>query len=82
MVISSRFGRLLPLPSTVDVKHELRLMAAAKAILASGALSPQQGEAMAGEVAARNGLSVDRVRMLIDRFGSAGPGATLAATAH
>ena len=82
MVISTRFGRRLPLPSTADVKHELRLMAAADAILASGALSPQQSEAMARDLAASNGLSVDRIRMLIDRFALSGPDATRPVPAH
>ena len=48
------------------------MMAAAKAILMSGALSPRQSEAKAGAVAAGNELSVDRVRMLSDRFELAG----------
>ena len=73
MAVSTRFGRRLPLPSTADLKHELRLMAAADAIIGSEALSPQQRETMAGEVAAGHGLSIDRVRMLIDRFGLTGP---------
>ena len=71
-----RFGRRLPLPSIADIKHELRLMAAAGELRrAAAARSEGHGTAetrtggLAGDLARAHGLSVDRAQMLVDRFG-------------
>ena len=64
-----RFGRRLPLPSTAEIKHELRLMAAAAEL--RDAADPKKG-VVASELARTHGLSIDRAQMFIDRF-SLGP---------
>ena len=68
-----RFGRRLPLPSTAEIKHELRLMAAADDIRASLAedsdLSPgSRVDGIVGDLARTHNLTPARARMLVDRF--------------
>ncbi len=72
----TRFGRKLPLPSTADLKHELRLMAAAESLLTaeaedfqSNTMTSTQTAAFVGDLASKHGLSIDRAQMLVDRFG-------------
>ena len=71
-----RFARRLPLPSTADITHELRLMAAADELRRVVAARPEDhGTAetrtvgLAGDLARTHGLSVARAQMLVDRFG-------------
>ena len=73
---TTRFGRRLPLPSTAEIKHELRLMAAADELRRVVAAHPEDhGMAdtltagLAGDLARTHGLSVARAQMLVDRFG-------------
>ena len=73
---TTRFGRRLPLPSTADIKHELRLMAAADDLRRAAAARPEGdvtaetlAGGVAGDLARTHGLSVDRAQMLVDRFG-------------
>ena len=73
---TTRFGRKLPLPSTAEIKHDLRLMAAADALRGASAestaaepLTSGQSSLLIGDLAVKHGLSVDRARMLVDRFG-------------
>ena len=61
-----RFGRRVPLPSTAEIKHELRLMAAAAELRAT---ADSQRGVLASELARTHGLSIDRAQMLVDRFG-------------
>ena len=70
-----RFGRKIPMPSTIEIKHDLRLMETADAIVAATAGTPrdadteQQLSAIVGDLAAKHGLSRDRAAMLVARFG-------------
>ena len=69
-----RFGRKIPMPSTIEIKHDLRLMATADAIVATtaegrSADSDEQLAAIVGDLAAKHGLSHDRAAMLVTRFG-------------
>ena len=70
-----RFGRKIPMPSTIEIKHDLRLMAKADAIVATtagkgrSAESDEQLAAIVGDLAAEYGLSRDRAAMLVARFG-------------
>ncbi len=65
-----RFGKKIALPSTAQIKHELRLMSAADTLEAAlgrssdGALTPLQ----IGDIAAQNGISAEGQRMLVDRL--------------
>ena len=68
-----RFGRRLPLPSTAEIKHELRLMAAAHHIPAAHPddyhLTPRQSvDGIVGHHARTHHLTPARARMLVDRF--------------
>ena len=71
-----RFGRRLPLPSTADIKHELRLMASGDALREAAAaqvedntLTPSQTNVLVGDLATKHGLSVERAGMLVEKFG-------------
>ena len=70
-----RFGRKIPMPSTIEIKHDLRLMATADAIAAAtageaqGADSAARLAAIVGDLATKHGLSPDRAMMLVARFG-------------
>ena len=72
----TRFGRKLPLPSTAEIKHDLRMMAAAGELVAAteraheqNALTENASAVLVGDLAAKHGLSLDRAQMLVDRFG-------------
>ena len=70
-----RFGRKTPMPSTIEIKHNLRLMATVDAIATvtaggiRGADSVEQLAAIAGDLATTHGLSRDRAKMLVARSG-------------
>ena len=73
---ATRFGRKLPLPSTAEIKHELRLMAAAGELIGAAdqafeqnTFTDGQSAVLVGDIAAKHGLSRDRAQMLVDRFG-------------
>jgi len=69
-----RFGKKIELPSTASIKHELRLMGAIDDLIDGGILrgpalsEGAERETLAADVARRNGISVDRAGMLVDRF--------------
>ncbi len=70
-----RFGKKLPIPSTAQIKHELRLIAAANDLLDAGffdADQPRQADGelreLAGSLSRKHGLSFDRAQMIVDRF--------------
>ena len=72
----TRFGRKLSLPSTAEIKHDLRLMAAAGELIDAtdradpqNTLSNSASAILVGDLAAKHGLSLDRAQMLVDRFG-------------
>ncbi len=75
MTTPIRFGRKVPMPSTIEIKHDLRLMATADAIVAATADAPHSAEtdeqlaAIVGDLAVKHGLSRDRAAMLVARFG-------------
>ncbi len=70
-----RFGRKIAMPSSAEIKHDLRLMATADAIVAKMGDEPRTPETQAelahvvGDLAAKHGLSRDRAAMLVARFG-------------
>lgn len=75
MTQTTRFGRRLPLPSTAELKHEMRLMAAADALRRMVIAHPEQRgstedltSTLAADLARVHGLSIDRAQMLVDRF--------------
>ena len=55
------------MPSTQEIKHEMRLMEAADALVL--ATSPDDMQHIVGDLAAKHGLSPERAQMLVDRFG-------------
>ncbi len=69
-----RFGRRISMPSTTEIKHDLRLMATTDAIMAKLGDAPQTAETQAelahvvGDLATKHGLSRDRAAMLVARF--------------
>ena len=70
---SSRFGRKLPLPSTAEIKHELRLLAAADELRTRMAdnldvITVDKVDVIIGDLARSHGLTPARARMLMDRF--------------
>ena len=60
-----RAGRRLPLPSTAEIKHELRMMAVVAGL--RNAADPQKG-VLASDLAQAHDLPLDRAQMLVDRF--------------
>lgn len=71
-----KFGKKIAMPSTVEIKHELRMMSAADDLIGAGLLTapspaPSQDAAhVSSDLARKHGISVDRAQMLVDRFGS------------
>lgn len=62
-----RYGRKIPLPSTAEIKHELRLMAAGETLTHSA--SADDRALIVQDLACKHGISEDRAWMLVDRFG-------------
>ena len=75
MSSSIRFGRKIPMPSTIEIKHDLRLMETADAVLAAragdapGARGDDRSAAIVDDLIAGHGLPRDRAVMLVARFG-------------
>lgn len=68
MNASVRFGRKLAVPSTAEIKHELRMMAAADALFdAEQTISLRH---VVGDLAVKHNISRARAQMLVDRFGT------------
>ena len=61
-----RFGRRLPLPSTAEIKHELRLAEAANRLVEAS--SDVERDQIVGDLTRLHGISPDRAQMLADRF--------------
>ena len=62
-----RFGRKIPMPSTVEIKHDLRLMEAAEAIVAG---TVEERGAVIDDLAAEHGVSRDQATKLVERLGA------------
>lgn len=72
MSTTLRFGRKMRLPSTVEIKHELTMMAAADALaiaLREQKCSDSEFVEIIEEVQIRYHISRDRANMLLNRFG-------------
>lgn len=54
------------MPSTSEIKHELRLMAAADALVS--ATSADDMKTIVDDLARKDGFSAERAQMLVDRF--------------
>ena len=69
-----RFGRKLAIPSTIQIKTDLRMMDAADTLASDGsdpATSDEDRRHAAGDLAAKHGISIERATMLVDRHGAA-----------
>ena len=64
-----RFGRKIPVPSTAEIKHEIRLMGAADSLAAAS--TPEALNGVLQHVADSLGLPEERIRRLVARFGTA-----------
>ncbi len=72
-----KFGKRIPLPTTVQIKHELRLLAAADDLVAAGLWDVPLSQptdaalsAVAKDLARTHGITLDRAEMLVAHFGS------------
>lgn len=78
MLHEMRFGRRLSVPSTAEIKHELRLMAALDAVESAANLRPgfnsldgTKTQAVIDVLSRDHGFSDDRARTLVERVGAA-----------
>lgn len=69
-----RFGRKLAIPSTIQIKTDLRMMEAVDTLAADDSARPMSDEDRrhaAGDLALKHGISIERATMLVDRHGMA-----------
>ena len=69
-----KFGRKLPMPSLVQIKHDLRMMTATDALVEAMRTKDYTQEEISYFIhglAEKYGISSDRVQKLSDRFGVA-----------
>ena len=67
-----KFGRKLPMPSSVQIKHDLRMMSAADTLVEAVSTknyTPQDMSQLIDSLAEKYGISSDRVQKLSNRFG-------------
>ncbi len=67
-----RFGRKMRMPSTLVIKHQLRMMTATDTLteaLQTAGHSKQELGTLVGSLIDRYGISFDRAHMLLDRMG-------------
>ena len=67
-----KFGRKLPMPSLVEIKHDLRMMTATDALVEAMRTKDYTQEEMSyfiDSLAEKYGISSDRVQKLSSRFG-------------
>ncbi|GJD59730.1 hypothetical protein MTDSW087_05626 [Methylobacterium dankookense] len=68
----TRFGQLTRLPSTAEIRRNLKMMSAADALIATFAKHSGTREELAGIITGlmdQYHISPDRAHMLLDRFG-------------
>ncbi|WP_336492475.1 hypothetical protein [Methylobacterium nigriterrae] len=70
---SMKFGRKVPMPSMVQIKHGLKMMAATDALV--GAVreknfTPEELSQLITELTEKYGIPPDRARILSSRFGA------------
>jgi len=66
-----KFGRKLPMPSSVQIKHDLRMMAAADTLveaLRTKGYTPKELSVLIVDLADKYGISPDKSKILSDRF--------------
>ena len=69
-----RFGRKLAIPSTIQIKTDLRMMDAADTLATDDSAEPMSDSDRrhaAGDLAVKHGISIERAVMLVDRYGAA-----------
>jgi hypothetical protein len=70
---SMKFGRRMPMPSMVQIKHGLRMMAATDALVAAVReknLPPEEISQIIAELTAKYGIPLDRAQMLSSQLGA------------
>ena len=70
---SMKFGRKVPMPSMVQIKHGLRMMAAADALTAAVReknFTQKELSQLIAELTDKYGISPDRAQMLSNRLGA------------
>lgn len=68
----TRFGQVIRLPSTVEIKRDLKIMTAADTLVAAFTKQSGAREELAGIITRlidQYHISPDRAHMLLDRFG-------------
>ncbi|WP_336489310.1 hypothetical protein [Methylobacterium nigriterrae] len=67
-----KFGRKLPIPSLVQIKHDLRMMSATDALveaMSTKKYTPEDMSLLLDSLKEKYGISPDRAQKLSNRFG-------------
>ena len=70
---SMKFGRKLPMPSMVQIKHDLRKMAATDALVAvvrEKNFTPEELSQLTAELTEQYRIPTDQAQLLADRIGT------------